>query len=60
MKIDIEDLWLSALIASKLIEHQNPGGTTQEINIPTLNWEVINMIHVYLVLVDKWHHLGYS
>ena len=25
------------------VEHQKPGGMTQEINIPTWKWEVINM-----------------
>ena len=25
------------------VEHQKPGGMTQEIDIPTLKWEVINM-----------------
>ncbi|WMV49339.1 hypothetical protein MTR67_042724 [Solanum verrucosum] len=25
------------------VEHQKPGGMTQEINIPTWTWEVINM-----------------
>ena len=25
------------------VEHQKPGAVTQEINIPTCNWEVINM-----------------
>ena len=25
------------------VEHQNPGGMTQEINIPTWKWDVINM-----------------
>ncbi|WMV38019.1 hypothetical protein MTR67_031404 [Solanum verrucosum] len=25
------------------VEHQKPGGMTQEINIPTWKWELINM-----------------
>ena len=41
MKRDIVDLL--AKCQQVKVEHQKPGGMTQEINVPTWTWDVINM-----------------
>ncbi|WMV49636.1 hypothetical protein MTR67_043021 [Solanum verrucosum] len=44
MKRDIADFVAKFLNCQHVkVEHQKPGGMTQEINIPTWKWEVINM-----------------
>ena len=42
------------------VEHQKPGGMTQEIDIPTMKWDVINMdfIKGSLILVDNMTPFG--
>ncbi|KAH0685627.1 hypothetical protein KY284_016180 [Solanum tuberosum] len=38
------------------VEHQKPGGMTQEINIPTWKWEVINMYFILGLPHTRRHH----
>ncbi|WMV18698.1 hypothetical protein MTR67_012083 [Solanum verrucosum] len=38
------------------VEHQKPGGMTQEINIPTWKWEVINMDFITGLPRTRRHH----
>ena len=44
MKRDIADFVAKCPYCQQVkVEHQKPGGMTQEIDIPTWKWEVINM-----------------
>ena len=38
------------------VEHQKPGGMTQEIDIPTWKWEVINMDFITCLPCTRRHH----
>ncbi|WMV58593.1 hypothetical protein MTR67_051978 [Solanum verrucosum] len=38
------------------VEHQKPGGMTQDINIPTWKWEVINMDFITGLPRIRKHH----
>ena len=43
MKWDIEDFVSKCPNQQVKVEHHKPGGMTQEIDIPTWKWDVINM-----------------
>ena len=61
MKRDIADFVSKCPNCQQVkIEHQNPEGMTQEIDIPTWKWDVIYMdfIKGYLVLVDNMTSFG--
>ena len=52
MKRDIGDIMSKCPNSQQVkVEHQKPGGMTQEIDIPTWKWEVINMDFITGLLI---------
>ena len=60
MKTDIADFVSKCPNCQQIkVEHQNLRGMTQEIDIPTLNWDVINMDFIKgLPRIDSMNPFG--
>ena len=56
MKRDIADFVSKCTNCQQVkVEHQKPGNMTQEIDIPTWKWHVINMYFIGLPLTRRQH-----